>query len=72
MTNYQVEILDYFEPDRDLVIFESPEELEKKVSYYLEHEEEREQIARNGKEKLVRYHPYNGRLQKMLSTVFEK
>lgn len=72
MTNYQVELLDYFEPDKDLVIFESPEELEKKVHYYLSHDNEREQIAQNGKEKLIRYHSYADRLQKMLSTVFKE
>lgn len=37
-----------FTIDKDLVIFNDIEELEEKIDYYLEHEEERLQIAENG------------------------
>ena len=36
-----------------------------KIAYYLEHEEERIQIAKNGQEKVKNYHTYKIRLNEM-------
>lgn len=66
ITNYQPELELYFEPDRDLVVFESRQELAKKVSYYLEHEEIRREIAKNGYKKVKLNHSYKKRLEQML------
>ncbi|MCR5216666.1 MAG: glycosyltransferase [Lachnospiraceae bacterium] len=48
VSNYQEEILEYFEDGKDLVLFSSKEELLEKVDYYLNHDEKRRQIAQNG------------------------
>lgn len=66
ITNYQPELEMYFEPDEDLVVFESRQELDEKVSYYLEHEEQRCKIAANGYKKVKLNHNYRNRLNKML------
>lgn len=66
LTNYQAEIPDYFEIGRDLETYESMEELEQKVRYYLSHEEERVEIAINGYEKVASCHTYEIRLAQML------
>lgn len=66
LTNYQAEIPDYFEIGRDLETYESMEELEEKVHYYLSHDEERVEIAINGYEKVAKYHTYEIRLTQML------
>lgn len=66
ITNYQPELDLYFELDRDLVVFESKQELAKKVSYYLEHEEIRREIAKNGYEKVKLNHSYKKRMEQML------
>ena len=66
LTNYQSEIPDYFEIGRDLETYESMEELEQKIQYYLTHEEERLEIAINGYEKVARHHTYEIRLAQML------
>jgi len=66
ITNYQPELEMYFEPDEDLVVFESRQELDEKVSYYLEHEEQRCKIAANGYEKVKLNHNYQNRINKML------
>lgn len=66
ITNYQSEISDYFEIGRDLVVYESEEDLLQKCDYYLSHEKERVQIAINGYEKVKKYHTYEIRLEKML------
>ena len=66
ITNYQPELEMYFEPDKDLVVFESRQELDEKVSYYLEHEEQRCKIAENGYKKVKLNHNYQNRISKML------
>ena len=66
ITNYQADIADYFTIGEDLVCYESEEDLIAKVGYYLEHEEERKQIALNGYRKVRQYHNYDLRLKEML------
>ena len=50
LTNYQMEVPEYLEIGKDLDCFESPLELKEKIAYYLEHDEERIEIARHGYE----------------------
>lgn len=69
LTNYQSEIPDFFEIGKDLETYESMEELEQKIQYYLAHEEERVEIAINGYEKVARHHTYEIRLAQMLKVL---
>ncbi|MDE6737825.1 MAG: glycosyltransferase [Lachnospiraceae bacterium] len=66
LTNYQAEIPEYFEIGRDLETYESMEELEQKIQYYLTHEEERIEIAINGYEKVAAYHTWEQRITEMI------
>lgn len=50
LTNYQKEIAEYFVDGEELVMYRSMEDLENKIQYYLQNEEEREKIARRGQE----------------------
>jgi spore maturation protein CgeB len=67
ITNYQEDLCEYFEIGKDLVIYENEEDLLNKVRYYLEHEEERKEIAKNGYNKVKQYHNYELRLKEILS-----
>lgn len=67
LTNFQAEIPRYFENGKDLVYFESISDMSKKADYYLLHEEERLQIAKNGYEKVKKYHSYENRLNQIIS-----
>ena len=69
MTNYQEDMLQFFEPGRDYVYYESRADLLDKVEYYLTHEDEREAIAENGYKKVARDHTYEKRLQEIISVV---
>lgn len=69
LTNYQEELFDFFEPDEDFVYYENYEDLKRKAEYYLTHDQEREQIARNAYEKVKRYHTYETRIKEMLKIV---
>ncbi len=69
MTNFQAEIPYYFKHKEDLVCFESVEELVELAGYYLEHDEERIQIAESGYQKACRLHTYEQRIQEMMRIV---
>ena len=65
ITNYQPELEMYFKNGEDLVFFMDKDDLKEKVCYYLEHEEERKQIALNGQRKVRELHGYQQRFDEM-------
>lgn len=71
ITNYQPELLMYFENGKDLVIFEDEEDLIEKVKYYLSHEEERKAIAMNGYNKVKNLYKYSDRFDEMKKIIPE-
>lgn len=66
LTNYQNDFNRHFADGTDYVSFCSPEDMLQKIAYYLEHDKEREEIAKNGCEKVRREHTYQKRLEEML------
>lgn len=69
ITNYQQELMEYFEPGVDLVVYEDMDDLETKITYYLQHEEERQQIALNGYHKVCQCYTYEIALREILMCV---
>lgn len=69
LTNFQSEIPEYFEVGKDLDIYASEEELADKIRYYLEHEEERQEIAANGYRKAKEQYSLELRVKQILRTV---
>lgn len=66
LTNYQADFGYWFQPDVDYVYYADNEDLLYKIDYYLEHEEERLAIARNGYQKIKEAHTYNHRVRTIL------
>lgn len=66
ITNYQEELLEYFEQGVDLVVYEDVKDLVMKVDYYLKHDEERRHIAQNGQKKVREQFTFGERIEKML------
>ncbi len=66
LTNWQPEIVEYFEEDKEIVTFGSLEECLEKVHYYLSHEEKRQQIAASGQKKVRKAFSYQGGLERLL------
>ena len=58
ITNYQEEIAQYFDDGIDLVIAHTPDEMIQKTAYYLDHEDERKVIAKNGQKKVFEQFSY--------------
>lgn len=69
LTNYQAEMPLYFDEGEDFVCFDGLEDLTHKAAYYLTHEKKRSEIARNGYEKVKKYHSYVNRIETILNTI---
>jgi hypothetical protein len=54
-----------FEPDREVVAFDSAEDCAEKVRYLLEHESERQAIAQAGQRRTLRDHTFKQRAQQL-------
>lgn len=67
LSNYQNDFLDYFNPGEDFVFYEGEKDLLSKITYYLEHEDERIAIAKNGHDKVANAHTYRHRVREMFS-----
>ena len=65
LSSYQADSLSFFTPDEDFVYYDSYEDLMTKCEYYLSHEKERLEIARNALEKVKQYHTYDVRIDEM-------
>lgn len=66
MTNYQIELPEYFQIGEECVAYENLEDMYDKVAFYLEHEEERKRIAQNGLAKVKRDFTFEERLGVLL------
>lgn len=66
ISDFQADFGGLFIPDEDYVFYTTPEDLYGKIAYYLEHEEKREEIARNGYEKVKSAHTYDHRVAQIL------
>lgn len=70
LTNYQIELEEYFDIGKDLEVFHDLKELEEKIDYYLTHEDQRVRIAINGYKKVREKHGLKGRMQNVLDFIF--
>ena len=69
LSNYQREYEDYFQNGVDYVYYTDYDDLECKAEYYLTHEKERQEIARNGYQKVRAEHTYKQRVDTMLEAI---
>lgn len=72
LSQYTDDLASLFEPDKEAVYFKTPNELVDKTKYYLEHEEEREQIANAGYTRLIRDgHEVGDQVQQIVDKYYE-
>lgn len=72
LSNYQEELAEMFVPGEEIVLFHNEQELMEAVDYYMEHEDERERIAKNGQKKVLEQHDLHLKLEQMLLQTKEK
>ncbi len=61
-----------FEPDQEVVCFETIEDLREKVAYYLAHADERNHIAMTGRTRAHKDHTYRKRMEQALELIVAK
>ena len=69
LTDWKENLLEMFEPGKEVVTYRTPEECVEKIQYYLTHEAERQTIASAGQARTLRDHTYQHRLQEFVGLV---
>ena len=69
ISNYQSDMLEYFNPGEDYICYESLDELKYLADYYLSHDKERNDIAANGYNKVKKYHSFENRVEEIINTI---
>lgn len=69
LSNYQEELMEHFENEKDMVIYEGMEDAVDKVKFYLSHEDLRCKIAENGRRKTLEEHSLQGCMEAIFKTV---
>lgn len=72
ISNAQPEFNELFKPGEEVILYNSLEELIDLINYYLNHDNERKEIAQNGLKRIEAEHTYVNRLEKMLKLVYNK
>jgi len=60
---------EFFRLNHELVTFDGPKDLLRKIRYYLDNEQERQRISRAARERLLAGHTYRHRTREMLDTI---
>ena len=69
---YQEELEDFYEVDREIVCHSSREELLEKVRYYLAHPDEAERVRRAGHERARRDHTWQRRFDQIFREIWPR
>lgn len=69
LSNYQRDFSDCYVENQDYVCFESPDDMMSKIEYYLIHEKERTEIAKNGYEKTLKKHTFLHRVNEIINII---
>jgi spore maturation protein CgeB len=72
LTNYTPGLERLFDIGKEIVIYDSIEDLDSKVKYYLENDKEREEIALAGYNRSRREHTYLERSKKLIEIINEQ
>jgi len=68
LSNFQPELAEYFENEKELILYESMEDAFDKADFYLKHEDLRREIARNGYRRVRQDFSYPGKIRQMFET----
>jgi len=69
LTDWVSEIDDAYDEDVHLACWRDIYELRSKLTYFLEHEAKRSEIAGKGREHFLKHHSYAARVQRLLTCI---
>ena len=67
LSNYQPELLEFYEDERELVIYQSLEDAVEKIDFYLKQEDLRAEIAKKGREKTLMEHSLQSKMKEIFA-----
>jgi len=70
LVDQRSELSEMFLEGEEIATFKSVQDLKQKISYYLEHEEERRRIAEKGRERVLAEHTLEHRMTELLTHIF--
>ena len=71
LTDHKDNLHEMFEPGKDVAVYRTPAECVEVARYYLDHERERQSVAKAGQQRTLRDHTYKLRMQE-LSLLLER
>jgi spore maturation protein CgeB len=72
LTDIRADLTRFYTPGQEIATYGSAEELMDKIDYYLNHDEERRELAIRGLNRSMREHTFTNRLTKLFNTVFDQ
>jgi spore maturation protein CgeB len=69
VTDWKANLHEMFEPGKEVIAYRSAEECAELVKYYVEHDEERQAIARAGQQRTLRDHTHYKRMQRLVEII---
>ncbi len=66
LSQYRPVLEEFFTIGKDLDVFHTPSELAETIEYYRQHENERAEIARHGRETVLMHHTYKHRIAQLI------
>jgi len=58
---------EYYQPQKEIIVFNSPKDLKNKLEFYLSHPNKRQVIAKAGYRKTINHHTFKHRFKKLLT-----
>jgi len=72
VTDWKENLADYFEPEKEVVIYRTPEECIEKIKWLLSHPTERETIAKAGQKRCLKDHSFMNRASRLDKIIKQK
>jgi len=69
MVEYMAELEEFFDIGKEVVCYEGPEDLAEKITYFLQHDNEREKIRKAGYERCLRDHTWHKRFEMVFKEI---
>ena len=69
ISDNQRDVFSLFKDGEHLIRFDNPGELVEKIKYYLDHPDERKEVAKRGRKEVLKNHTYEHRIETLLSVV---
>ena len=68
-TGYQEEIKEYYEIDKEIICYDTKEELVDKIKYYLKHQVEADKIKNAGYNRALKDHTWDNRFRELFRKI---